>query len=137
MPHRAVGGVRPQVLLSVAVSMDGYIDDTGPVRFPLSNAADCARRVARVADDKPAHPLGVVITACGDLDPGRAFWHQDAARVVYPTADGLAAAMAAVGVLAVAAAGLADFPGDPARRFHLAEIGDIAVLRYLPKLISA
>ncbi|MDI2027001.1 dihydrofolate reductase family protein [Saccharopolyspora sp. TS4A08] len=31
---------RPHVLLSVAVSADGCIDDVSPQRFPLSNAAD-------------------------------------------------------------------------------------------------
>ncbi len=31
---------RPHVLLSVAVSVDGYIDDRGAERFPLSNAED-------------------------------------------------------------------------------------------------
>ncbi|WP_367131801.1 RibD family protein [Saccharothrix sp. HUAS TT1] len=31
---------RPYVLLSVAVSVDGYIDDCGAARFPLSNAED-------------------------------------------------------------------------------------------------
>ncbi|MFE2754103.1 RibD family protein [Actinosynnema sp. NPDC059335] len=31
---------RPYVLLSVAVSVDGYIDDHGAQRFPLSNAED-------------------------------------------------------------------------------------------------
>jgi 5-amino-6-(5-phosphoribosylamino)uracil reductase len=31
---------RPYVLLSVAVSVDGYIDDCGAERFPLSNAED-------------------------------------------------------------------------------------------------
>ncbi|MFE9746344.1 RibD family protein [Saccharothrix saharensis] len=31
---------RPHVLLSVAVSVDGYIDDRGAQRFPLSNAED-------------------------------------------------------------------------------------------------
>ncbi|XVV07099.1 RibD family protein [Actinosynnema sp. CA-248983] len=31
---------RPHVLLSVAVSLDGYIDDGGADRFPLSNAED-------------------------------------------------------------------------------------------------
>ncbi|MBB5807996.1 5-amino-6-(5-phosphoribosylamino)uracil reductase [Saccharothrix ecbatanensis] len=32
--------IRPHVLLSVAVSVDGYIDDRGAERFPLSNAED-------------------------------------------------------------------------------------------------
>jgi 5-amino-6-(5-phosphoribosylamino)uracil reductase len=31
---------RPHVLLSVAVSVDGHIDDRGPARFPLSNTED-------------------------------------------------------------------------------------------------
>lgn len=34
---------RPYVLLSVATSVDGYIDDTGPERLPLSNEADFER----------------------------------------------------------------------------------------------
>jgi 5-amino-6-(5-phosphoribosylamino)uracil reductase len=34
---------RPYVLLSVAVSVDGYIDDTGPHRLMLSNEADLDR----------------------------------------------------------------------------------------------
>jgi riboflavin-specific deaminase-like protein len=34
---------RPYVLLSVAVSLDGYIDDTTPERLLLSNAADFDR----------------------------------------------------------------------------------------------
>jgi riboflavin-specific deaminase-like protein len=34
---------RPYVLLSVAVSLDGYLDDTGPDRLLLSNAADFDR----------------------------------------------------------------------------------------------
>ncbi|TQM80828.1 5-amino-6-(5-phosphoribosylamino)uracil reductase [Saccharothrix saharensis] len=32
--------IRPHVLLSVAVSLDGYIDDRDEQRFPLSNAED-------------------------------------------------------------------------------------------------
>lgn len=35
--------VRPYVLLSCAMSMDGYIDDTGPRRLLLSNEADLDR----------------------------------------------------------------------------------------------
>ena len=35
--------VRPHVLLSVAVSIDGYLDDTGPDRLLLSNADDFDR----------------------------------------------------------------------------------------------
>ncbi|MBO0876058.1 MAG: dihydrofolate reductase family protein [Pseudonocardia sp.] len=33
-------GVRPYVLLSAAVSMDGYLDDTGPTPLVLSSAED-------------------------------------------------------------------------------------------------
>lgn len=36
-------GTRPYVLLSVAMSVDGYIDDTTPERLLLSNAADFDR----------------------------------------------------------------------------------------------
>ncbi len=35
--------MRPYVLLSVATSVDGYIDDTGPERLVLSNTADLDR----------------------------------------------------------------------------------------------
>ncbi|MGW5383960.1 RibD family protein [Nocardia sp. NPDC003963] len=41
---------RPHVLLSVATSIDGYIDDTSPERLLLSNAADFARVDAVRAD---------------------------------------------------------------------------------------
>ena len=224
--------VRPHVLLSVAVSVDGYIDDLAADRFPLSNAADFdrvdalraesdailvgaetlrrdnprlvvadpGRRAARVADGKPANPIGVTVTSSGDLGPERAFWRQDAGRVVYTTAAAREAAVAAVGsradVVAIGervdfaavlddlgrrgvgrlmvegggrvhtaflAAGLADeirvavapmlvgqadaprflhpasFPGGPSRRFHLVDVtalGDVAVLRYQPKVDS-
>ncbi|MFB8009705.1 RibD family protein [Nocardia sp. NPDC056000] len=39
----SAGADRPHVLLSVAVSIDGYIDDAGPDRLLLSNAADFDR----------------------------------------------------------------------------------------------
>ncbi|MGW4118454.1 RibD family protein [Nocardia sp. NPDC004711] len=42
--------MRPHVMLSVAVSIDGYIDDTGPDRLLLSNAADFDRVDALRAD---------------------------------------------------------------------------------------
>ncbi|WP_327142974.1 RibD family protein [Nocardia sp. NBC_01327] len=46
------GRGRPHVLLSVAVSIDGYIDDAGPDRLLLSNAADFDRVDAlRAASD--------------------------------------------------------------------------------------
>ncbi|MEU8895203.1 RibD family protein [Nocardia sp. NPDC048505] len=41
---------RPRVLLSVAVSLDGYIDDAGPDRLLLSDAADFDRVDALRAD---------------------------------------------------------------------------------------
>ena len=224
--------MRPYVLLSVAVSVDGYIDDCGEARFPLSNAADFdrvdqlraesdailvgaetvrrdnprllvadpGRRAARVAAGKPPNPLGVAVTARGDLDPALRLWHQDADRIVYAADAGHATAAGRLGGLAEVvaagpvvdfgavlddlgrrgvgrlmvegggrvhtaflAAGLADeirmavapmlvgqadaprflhpaaFPGGPSRRFHLADVtalGDVAVLRYLPKRTS-
>ncbi|MEV4644449.1 dihydrofolate reductase family protein [Saccharopolyspora sp. NPDC049357] len=223
---------RPYVLLSVAVSADGYIDDVDPQRFPLSNATDfdhvdqvraesdaillgagtvrrddprllvrsprrCAERTAR---GLPEHPLKVVVSGSGDLDPASRLWQRGGDKLVYTTDDGARAARDSVGELAEIAslgaeidfaalvddladrgveqlmveggtcihteflkAGLADeirmaiapmligqagaprflnpdsFPGGPARRFHLEDVirlGDVAVLRYFPKITS-
>ncbi|MCG8925295.1 dihydrofolate reductase family protein [Lentzea sp. CC55] len=216
---------RPHVLLSVAVSIDGHIDDRGAERFPLSNAEDFdhvdrlraesdavlagaetlrrdnarllvysdERRKRRIAAGKPEFPLRVTVTRSGDLDPELRFWHCGGERLVYTRSatttvghlaetktftdfpeilDDLGAR--GVGKLMVEGgtsihteflrAGLADeirvavapmligqataprfvnpaeFPGGPARRFHLedvAKVGDVAVLRYLPKVTSS
>lgn len=48
---------RPYVLLSVATSVDGYIDDTTPERLLLSNAADFDR-VDQVRADSDAILIG-------------------------------------------------------------------------------
>ncbi|MEV4124775.1 dihydrofolate reductase family protein [Nocardia sp. NPDC049707] len=48
---------RPYVLLSVAVSVDGYIDDANPQRLKLSNAADFDR-VDQVRADSDAILIG-------------------------------------------------------------------------------
>ncbi|HUQ60477.1 RibD family protein [Lentzea sp.] len=216
---------RPHVLLSVAVSLDGHIDDRGTERFPLSNAEDFdhvdrmraesdailagaetlrrdnarllvyseERRARRIAEGKPEFPLRATVTRSGDLDPDLRFWHCGGARVVYTksertTVDHLAETrtfsdfseilddLGARGVkrlmveggtsihTAFLEAGLADeiriavapmligqataprfvnpaeFPGGPARRFHLedvARVGDVAVLRYFPKITSS
>ncbi len=48
---------RPYVLLSVAVSIDGYIDDSTPERLLLSNAEDFAR-VDQVRADSDALLIG-------------------------------------------------------------------------------
>lgn len=48
---------RPYVLLSVAVSVDGYIDDAGPERLLLSNAEDFDR-VDEVRADSDAILIG-------------------------------------------------------------------------------
>ncbi|WP_461124813.1 RibD family protein [Saccharothrix stipae] len=221
---------RPYVLLSVAVSVDGYIDDRGAQRFPLSNAEDfdhvdrmraesdailvgaatirrdnprllvnrADRRAARVAEGRSEYPVKVAVTGSGDLDPALAFWHHGGEKLVYTTDSGRWRAEPVVGHLAEVvslgpavdfgallddlgargvdrlmvegggtihtaflSAGLADeirmavapmligqaaaprfvnpaeFPGGPARRFHLEEVtklGDVAVLRYFPKL---
>ncbi|GAA3750008.1 RibD family protein [Salinactinospora qingdaonensis] len=39
-PHFGAGPERPYTILSCAVSVDGYIDDSGPERLRLSNEAD-------------------------------------------------------------------------------------------------
>ncbi|MDT7785829.1 MAG: hypothetical protein QOF58_4248 [Pseudonocardiales bacterium] len=215
---------RPHVLLSVAVSLDGHIDDRGTERFPLSNAEDFdhvdrmraesdailagaetvrrdnarllvysdERRARRIADGKPEFPLRVIVTRKGQLDPELRFWHCGGQRLIYTattptTVDhlaetrtfsdfseilddlgerGVSRLMVEGGTsihTAFLKAGLADeirvavapmligqataprfvnpaeFPGGPARRFHLEEVtkvGDVAVLRYFPKVTS-
>ncbi|ANZ35813.1 deaminase [Lentzea guizhouensis] len=216
---------RPHVLLSVAVSLDGHIDDRGTERFPLSNAEDFdhvdrmraesdailagaetlrrdnarllvyseERRARRSSEGKPEFPLRVTVTRSGQLDPELRFWHCGGERLVYScltptTVDHLAETrtftdfaeilddLGERGVrklmveggtsihTAFLRAGLADeirvavapmligqataprfvnpaeFPGGPARRFHLEDVtkvGDVAVLRYFPKVTSA
>lgn len=114
---------RPHVLLSCAVSLDGYLDDTTATRLVLSNDADwdrvdqlragsdailvgaetirrdnprlavrsATRRATRRAAGRPEHPLRVVLTASGDLDPASRVF--TAPTVVYttPTAQARAA----------------------------------------------
>jgi riboflavin-specific deaminase-like protein len=215
---------RPHVLLSVAVSLDGHIDDRGTERFPLSNTEDFdhvdrmraesdailagaetlrrdnarllvysdERRAQRIADGKPEYPLRVVVTRKGQLDPELRFWHCGGDRLVYtkqPTtvehlaecrifsdfseilddlgergvrrlmveggtsihteflknglADEIRVAVAPMLIGQATAPRFvnpAEFPGGPARRFHLedvAKVGDVAVLRYFPKVTSA
>ncbi|MFR9754028.1 RibD family protein [Nocardia sp. 004] len=55
LPHRVM--TRPFVLLSVAVSIDGYIDDTSPQRLLLSNPEDFDR-VDRLRADADAILIG-------------------------------------------------------------------------------
>ena len=97
-------GERPYTILSVAVSLDGYIDDTGPSRLVLSGEADLARvgevragvdailvGAATVRRDNPrlvapggGSPTKVVVSGRGDLAPGAAFFAVGAAeKVVY------------------------------------------------------
>lgn len=61
LPRGSVGTVsgvtRPYVLLSVAVSADGYIDDLGAQRFPLSSAEDFDR-IDQVRAESSAILLG-------------------------------------------------------------------------------
>jgi 5-amino-6-(5-phosphoribosylamino)uracil reductase len=97
------------------MSVDGYIDDTGPDRLILSGPADldrvdelragvdailvgattvrrddpallvrsAARRSARSAGGLPDSPRRVVLTATGDLDPGRRLWFAGDPPLVY------------------------------------------------------
>ncbi|WP_323189304.1 RibD family protein [Kitasatospora sp. NBC_00240] len=65
---------------------------------------DPARRAARVAAGRPAHPLKVTLSASGALDAGLRFWHTGGDKVAYttqagagrlrPTLDGLAEVVA-------------------------------------------
>ncbi|MBF6173570.1 RibD family protein [Nocardia blacklockiae] len=123
---------RPYVLLSVAVSVDGYLDDASPERLLLSGpedfdrvdalraeydailvgaetlrrddprllVRDAGRRARRVAAGRPEHPLKIVVTAGGELDPGLRFFHTGDARLVYTTDRGSARAAAPLAGLA-------------------------------------
>ncbi|WP_414636271.1 dihydrofolate reductase family protein [Actinophytocola sp.] len=103
---------RPYVLLSCAMSVDGYIDDAGPDRLVLSNDADWARvdevragvdailvGANTIRRDNPrllvrsgkAHPVKVTITSTGDLDPAAQFFTTgEAAKLVYAPAGAAA-----------------------------------------------
>lgn len=129
----AYGGAlmtRPYVLLSVAVSIDGHIDDTSPHRLVLSSPADldrvdevragcdailvgaetlrrddprlmvrdASRRAARTERGDPEQPIGVVLTASGDLDPALRFWRRDGGKLVYTTDAGAARLAGTAGV---------------------------------------
>ncbi|MFC0556578.1 RibD family protein [Planotetraspora thailandica] len=123
---------RPYVLLSAAVSVDGYLDDAGPERLLLSNGDDfdrvdavradvdaillgatavrrdnprllvdsAKRREARVARGLPEHPMKVVVTGSGDLDPSLALWHCGGAKLVVTVDSALARVRATLGSLA-------------------------------------
>ncbi|HEX5569187.1 MAG TPA: dihydrofolate reductase family protein [Streptomyces sp.] len=116
--HNAATRNRPQVILSVAVSLDGYIDDAARERLLLSSPedfdrvdsvrAECDailigantlrrdnprlliasehRRALRAARGLPVHPLKVVLSASGDLDPAVRFWHCGDEKVIYTCA---------------------------------------------------
>ncbi|MFI0915309.1 RibD family protein [Streptomyces abikoensis] len=124
--------MRPYVLLSAAMSVDGYLDDTTADRLLLSNAEDfdrvdevrasCdailigattmrrdnprllvnseERRVARVAQGKPAYPLKVTVTASGDLDADLKFWHHGDQKLVFTVDAALDKVRTALGDLA-------------------------------------
>jgi riboflavin-specific deaminase-like protein len=93
------------VILSCAVSLDGYLDDASDTRLVLSNEADLAavhdlranvdaimvgaNTIRRdnprlVVRDTPDGPTKVTVTASGDLDPAsRFFTVGNAAKLVY------------------------------------------------------
>ena len=123
---------RPYVLLSAAVSVDGYLDDAGPERLLLSSGEDfdrvdavradvdaillgatavrrdnprllvgsAERRAARLARGLPEHPMKVVVTGSGDLDPSLALWHCGGATLVVTVDSSLARVRATLGPLA-------------------------------------
>ncbi|HEY1175370.1 MAG TPA: dihydrofolate reductase family protein [Phytomonospora sp.] len=102
---------RPYVLLSAAVSLDGYLDDASPERLILSTPADLDRvreiragsdailvGASTIRRDDPAltsgntgrQPVKVTVTGTGDLDPGtRFFTVGSAARIVYAATPAL------------------------------------------------
>ena len=112
---------RPYTVLSVAVSLDGCIDGTGPDRLVLSDEADLARvatvragvdailvGAGTVRRDDPAlvvpgsrAPVKVVVSGRGDLDPASRFFRTgDGEKVVYCARTATAGAERRVGHLA-------------------------------------
>ncbi|MGH8882058.1 MAG: RibD family protein, partial [Stackebrandtia sp.] len=103
---------RPFVLLSAAVSVDGYLDDASGTRLVLSNEDDMARvrelrgdfdailvGAATIRRDNPslaaagkAQPRKVTVTGSGELDPGSRFFAAETPPLVFcgeVAADGL------------------------------------------------
>ncbi|WP_216216638.1 RibD family protein [Amycolatopsis aidingensis] len=127
---------RPYVLLSVAVSLDGYIDDGSATRLVLSNQED-VERVHQVragvdailvgantirADDPrltvrfgvPADPVKVTVTASGRLDPASRFFTTGrAGKLVYTPGSAVPAVRERLGGVATVI-GAGD-PLDPRR----------------------
>jgi 5-amino-6-(5-phosphoribosylamino)uracil reductase len=114
---------RPYVVLSCAMSLDGYIDDRSGEPLRLSSNEDIdrvdelragcdailvgagtiradnpvlllrseSRRDARVARGKAPHPVRVVISARGDLDPAARIFTTGTDRIVFVPAGAAAA----------------------------------------------
>ncbi|WP_280509945.1 RibD family protein [Nocardia farcinica] len=61
---------RPYVLLSAAMSLDGHLDDVGPERLRLSDAADFDR-VDRVRAESDAILVGAQTLRRDDPRPAR------------------------------------------------------------------
>lgn len=99
---RDVIASRPRVLLSAAMSVDGYIDDASPRRLMLSSPRDYAavRELRTTVDavmvgagtvradnprllaERPPHPLKVLWTASGRLDPDAAVFDSQTTLVL-------------------------------------------------------
>lgn len=73
---------RPHVLLSAAVSLDGFLDDTGPERLLLSGAADFDR-----VDEVRASCDAILVGAapCAPTTPGSWSTPPNAAPPASPT----------------------------------------------------
>ena len=133
---------RPQVLLSVATSIDGYIDDATGTRLMLSNEADLDRvdevrsgcdamlaGAGTIRRDRgwPASPVKVTLTGSGELDPAARFFtahpvgYDEVSRLIYvpdPIADQARARFGAVATVVSAGdpIGLEAVLGDLAAR---------------------
>lgn len=111
---------RPYVLLSVAMSVDGHIDDATAERLVLSGPADLDRVDAvragvdailvgagTLRSDDPrllsrrGQPRKVVLTGTGELDPAARFFTMGTAeRLVYASTPAVPVATARVGAAA-------------------------------------
>ena len=113
----------------VRADSDAILIGAGTLRTdnPRLLVKNAERRAARVAAGKPEHPLKIVVSASGDLDPDLLFWHHGGDKLAYTTD-------AAAEKLRERLAGLADvIATGPELDFHalLDDLGQRGVQRLM------
>jgi 5-amino-6-(5-phosphoribosylamino)uracil reductase len=154
---RVAGGL-PEYPLKVTVTSTGNLDPGQQfwhcgghkvVYTTDSGGETASRRLGELAEVVPLGPtldFGALLDDLGDRGTKRLMVEGGSGiHTAFLSADLVDEIHLAVAPLVIGRAGPrflnpADFPGGPARRFHLADItkvGDVAVLRYFPKQASS